>query len=955
MKLLRLSLLAVFFAATGQAAPAREARIEPPSGITLVQTVERKRDDDLVIPYHKYRLDNGLTLILAQDQSDPIVHVDVTYHVGSAREEPGKSGFAHFFEHMMFQGSEHVADEEHIKIVTEAGGTMNGQTTTDDTDYFETVPSNQLEKMLWLEADRMGFLLPAVTEKKFEIQRATVKNERAQNLENRPYGMLSVRVDEALYPPGHPYSWPTIGYTADLDRVNVNDLKKFFLRWYGPNNATLTIGGRFDEAQALAWVKKYFGPIPHGPKVAMPAKPTVTLDADRYISMEDNVALPLLYMAWPTVHLYHPDEAPLDVLMSILGQGETSLLYKNIVKKQLGVQAGAGHNCQELACTFTIYTFANPAAGKTLADMEKIARDTLSEFEQRGVEDDDLTRVKMMIVSGKIYGLESVAGKVNRLATYQTFTGNPDMTAADIARYEKVTKADVMRVYRKYIKGHHAVIMSIVPKGRKDLIARQDNWTPPERNFPDLPETKPTEVALREPVDDFDRSVEPPAGPNPTLTVPRIWREKLDNGIPVLGALNSEVPTIALELRIEAGQRDEPLDKLGLAVVTAQMLNESTTKSTNEELSNRLQKLGSSVTFGAGDEESTMTIRSLTENLDETLDIAAEMLFSPKFDPDDFARVKSQVVQVIEHTKKDAAATANNVYELLLFGKDNSFAQPDLGTEATIGNITLDDVKQFYATHYSPRIASIVAVGDLSEKQLLPKLAVFGKWQGGDVKEAPLKPFPDLGKTKIYLIDKPGAAQSEIRIGKRSLKYDATGEFYRAGVMNFVLGGTFDSRINLNLREDKGYTYGARSSFDGNKDFGTFTASAGVRTDATSDSIVQFEDEIRKYAAHGITEDELAFTRRALGQSDAREFETPMQKLVFLAQIQEYDLDDNFVDVQNRILAQIGEKQIDQLASELLDADDMIILVVGDKEKILPGLQKLGYEIVELDADGNPV
>ena len=926
-----------------------------PSGIELLETIERPDRDGIVIPYKKFRLDNGLTVVLHEDRSDPLVHVDVTYHVGSAREEVGKSGFAHFFEHMMFQGSENVADEQHFKIVSEAGGTLNGTTNTDRTNYFQTVPANQLEKILWLEADRMGFFLDAVTQDKFEVQRDTVKNERAQRVDNTPYGRLNERVNEALYPEGHPYSWPTIGFVEDLDRVDVNDLKQFFLRWYGPNNATLTIGGRFDEAETLEWVNKYFGSIPRGPEVAPAEKVAVTLDEDRYISMEDNVALPLLYMAIPTVHAMHPDEAPLDVLSSILGQGETSLFYKNMVKNRLAVQAAAGHGCAELGCTFSMYAVASPPSGATLADFEKIARDSLLEFEERGVLDDDLTRVKMDIVSGMIYGLESVAGKVSRLAFYETFAGNPNYTAEDIARYENVTKEDVMRVYRQYIKDRSAVIKSVVPMGAGAAVASADSWQRPERKLPEYAAVSAADLELRRATDDFDRSVIPPAGENPSVILPDIWRAALDNGIEVLGAVNAETPTAAIRLRIDAGQRHEPVEKLGLAALTAAMMNEATTRSTNEELSNRLRKLGSSVQFGAGDDATTMSIRSLSRNLDETLAIAAEMLLSPKFDEADFARVRTQFLQVIEHNKKEAATTANNVYRLLLFGQENSFAHADIGTAETITAVSLDDVKEFYKDHYSPQIASIIAVSDLSRETLLSKLSVFDGWQGPEVAAAGLQAFPEVGKTRIFLVDKPDAAQSEIRIGKRALKFDATGEFYRAGLMNFVLGGAFNSRINLNLREEKGYTYGARSWFSGDKEFGTFTASAGIRTDATGDGIVQFENEIRGYATDGITEDELAFTRRALGQRDARRYETPTQKLGFLSRILEFDLDEDFVDLQNDILSGIGGQELSELATKHLTMDDMIIVVVGDKTVIMPQLEELGYEIVELDASGRPV
>ena len=929
------------------------ATVAVPDSMTLVEAIGRDADDPHVIPYEKYVLDNGLTVLLHEDDSDPLVHVDVTYHVGSAREEVGKSGFAHFFEHMMFQGSENVADEEHFRIITEAGGTLNGTTNADRTNYYQTAPSNQLEKILWLEADRMGFFLDAVTQQKFEVQRETVKNERGQRVDNRPYGRVFERVGEALYPAGHPYSWTTIGYIEDLDRVGLNDLKEFFLRWYGPNNATLTIGGRFDRQQVLAWVDRYFADIPAGPDVAAPARPSFSLDADRYTSMEDNVALPLLYMAYPTVHLYHDDEAPLDVLMFILGQGQTSLLYKNMVKPGLAVQANANHGCQELACTFTIAAFANSASGASLADLERIARDSLEEFAARGVEEDDLTRVKMTIVSGMIYNLESVAGKVSRLASHQTFTGNPNFTADDIARYENVTRDDVMRVYRKYIVDKPAVILSVVPQGQGDAVAATDNWTMPARELPDYESIADDELDYRRAESGFDRSIVPPAGGNPSAVLPEIWNTRLANGIDVLGALNDETPTVAIRLSIAAGQRHESLDKLGLAALTAAMMNEATTRSTAEELSNELQKLGSSVSFAAGNDETTLTIRALTENLEPTLAIAVERLLHPAFDPDDFERVKSQALQGLRQARKNPAVTAAAVYQRILFGADNSFAYPVAGTEATVDALTIDDVRQFYARHYSPQIARIVAVSDLDRSAMAAKLDVFSGWSGSPVAEAVLQPFPEVDGSKLYLVDQPGAAQSEIRIGKRALTYDATGDYYKATLMNFPLGGAFNSRVNLNLREDKGYTYGARTAFSGNEDYGVYTASAAVRTDATADSIVQFEREIGGFRAGGISENELSFTRRALGQRDARQYETPAQKLGFLSVMQRYGLDPSFVDEQNRILDSIEGEEIDALADKYLDLASMIVVVVGDKATILPDLLELGYDIVELDADGN--
>ncbi len=920
----------------------------PVAGVTLVERVERQ-SDEIVIPYTKYRLDNGLTVILHEDRSDPLVHVDVTYHVGSGRENIGKSGFAHFFEHMMFNGSENVADEEHFRLITEVGGTLNGTTNSDRTNYFQTAPNNQLERMLWLEADRMGFLLPAVTQRKFEVQRETVKNERGERVDNRPYGRASERVGEALYPEGHPYSWSTIGYIEDLNRVDVNDLKAFFLRWYGPNNATLTIGGDFDVDETLRWIVKYFGPIPRGPEVSEPEYVSVSLPADRYISFEDRIALPLLYMVWPTVHARHPDEAPLDVLMSIVGQGSTSLLYKNMVKAGLAVQAQASHGCRELACTFAVQTLPKP--GTTLADLERIARETFDEFEARGVEDDDLVRLKAQIVSGQIYGLESVSGKVSQLAYFETLFNTPNLMAEEVLRYEAVTEADVMRVYRQYIKGRPAVILSVVPEGQGGAVAREDNWQRYERTIPEYPPVSEGELQYRAAMDVFDRSVVPPSGPNPETRLPSIWRGELSNGVAVLGSANDEVPTTTLRLRIATGQRDEPLDKLGLAALTAEMLNEQTTSSTREELSNELQKLGSSVSVSAGDDYTILSVRSLSANLRPTLDIAVEKLLEPRFDAADLERLKAQTIEGIRHAAKDAGQLADTARRQLLYGEDNAFAYPGAGTIETVSAISVDDVRRFYASNYSPTIAEIIVVSDLPQDSLLAELSRFEAWRPAAVQTASVAAFPEVETGKLYLLDKPGAAQSEIRIARRAIPYDATGEFFRANLTVFPLGGNFNSRINQNLREDKGYTYGARAGFGGTQYAGSFVASAAVRTDVTAASITEFVNEINTFAANGMTDAELEFTQAAIGQRDARAYETPRQKLGLLSQMLTYDLDEGFVARQVQILEGFTVEESQRLAAKHLNLDDMIVLVVGDKSVILEDLEVLGFPIVELGGE----
>lgn len=941
-------MLLTCLAACEQTAPTTTmVEVTLPAGVSFVEQVTTEAGKT-VIPYQKYTLSNGLTVILHKDASDPLVHVDMTYHVGSAREELGKSGFAHFFEHMMFQGSENVADEQHFKLITEAGGTLNGTTNGDRTNYFQTVPANQLEKMLWLESDRMGFLVDAVTQEKFEVQRETVKNERGQSYDNRPYGLLGERVAEALYPAGHPYSWQTIGYLEDLDRVNVNDLKAFFLKWYGPNNATLTIGGDIDAKETLALVEQYFGSIPRGPKIAMPEKPTFTINEDRYISMEDNVHLPLVYMSYPTVSVRHADEAPLDVLSSILGGGKTSLLYKNLVKNQLAVQASVGHPCAELACTFTLLALPHPASGKTLADIEKVIRDSLVEFEERGVQDDDLAKVKASMEASFIFGLQSVSGKVSTLAANQTFKGDPNYIEKDIARYANVTKADVMRVFKKYIKDQHAVIMSIVPKGKLDLIAAQDNFIPAPRSKGQTSETSAESLVVRKAKDNFDRSKMPISAANKSVAVPQMWNKTLANGIKVLGTQSIETPTTSLLLKIPAGHYYSDKDKAGVVSLLASALNESTTKRSAEEMSNELQKLGSSIAIYAGNQYLNVNVSTLTKNLDATMALVNEKLMHPAFIEAEFSRNKSNAIQGAINSKKDAGYLASTAYRQLLQA-DNIAATSSQGTEQSLNNIILADVKTFYEQQVKPSDSQLIVVSDLKEKTLIKSLNVFSSWQGKGSSLVLTLAKPETKAGVIYLVNKEGAAQSAIRIGKRSMTQDITGEYYKSYLMNFTLGGAFNSRINLNLREDKGYTYGARSGFSADKFSGTFTASAEVRADVTDKSIIEFVNEIKGYSEQGITAEELSFMRNSINQRDALKYETPRAKLGFLAQILEYDLKPSFVQERAEIVETISAEEINALAKKHLNLAEMLMVVVGDAKTLKPQLKALGYEVIDYE------
>ena len=917
----------------------------------LVEKVTRK-PGELTIPYEKYVLPNGLTVIVHEDHSDPLVHVDVTYHVGSAREQIGKSGFAHFFEHMMFQGSDNVADEELFKIISEAGGTNNGSTNRDRTNYYETVPNNQLEKMLWLEADRMGFLLDAVTQQKFEIQRATVKNERGQNYDNRPYGLMGEKTSAALYPYGHPYSWMTIGYLEDLNKGNVNDLKNFFLRWYGPNNAVLTVGGDVKPAQVVKLAEKYFGPIKRGPAVSTMKLPAPVLTADRYISYEDNVRFPRLMMTFPTVPAYHPDEVPLDMLAEILGQGQNSILYKNLIKNQKSLSATASHPCTELAGEFSIGVV--PAPGQTLADMEKIVRAAFDEFEKTGVSDEVAKRIIATQQARMINQLASVSGKVSNLANYQTLTGNANYYPKDLKRYQTVNKADVMRVFNQYIKGKHAVILSVYPKGKPEEVAHADNFKIDASNYKE-PKDEYSGLKYVKAKDSFNRKKQPGSGPNPVVKLPAIWKDKTTNGITVIGAKSDEIPAVTMLFSTKGGHVLEPVAKSGIASLTAQMLNEASERYTAEELSTRLGLLGSTISFSSNATRAYVSVYSFTRNIDATLALLEERLLHPRFDQADFDRLKKQRLEQIKNQQTDASALANIAFAKTLYGDGNIMAVPSVGTVASVSSITLDDVKNYYKANYSPEATNLVVVGDMSQAAITAKLGFLKKWQGSDITLPKIAAGTAVSKTQLFLVNKDKAPQSEIRIGYLALPFDATGDYYKANLMNYILGGAFNSRLNLKLREDKGYTYGAGSYFTGTEKTGQFIAYAGVRGNVTDSSVYEFMTELRRFRDQGITDQELSFVKNAIGQTKALDYETALQKAYFLDDIARYKLDTDYTKTQDEILKNITKAEVNALAKKYLPIENMVIVVVGDKASIKPGLEKLGYPITELDMEGNPV
>ncbi len=923
--------------------------IDFPQGVYPEQTPPVLKEK-FGIDYKKYKLSNGLTVILHRDTSDPLVHVDVTYHVGSAREEIGKSGFAHFFEHMMFQGSRHVRNQEHFKYITEAGGTLNGSTNQDRTNYYQTVPANELEKVLWLESDRMGYLLDAVSQEKFEIQRDTVKNERAQNYDNRPYGLVGETLSAALYPPSHPYSWSTIGYVQDLDRVDVEDLKDFFLRWYGPNNATLTIGGDINYTRTLAWVEKYFGDIPAAPEVPKAPKRPVKLASDRFVTLEDDIKQPLLVMSWPTLYPDTKQTYALDMLASLLGQGRNSLLYQAFVKTGKALVADANQICGELACQFQISVLV-----KEEQDLTPIRAEILRIIEgltEKDITEEELAQIKGMAEANAVFSLESVQGKVSQLAANQTFYNIPDRLDHWWQSIKAISAKDIDQVLTSFIKTKPSVTLSVVPKNNKWLEAQKQNYSI-KRALPSaetLAQTAPPKMAKRITSTRFDRTIAPAPFGSVSIKVPQLYEKQLENGMTLVGTQTTENDTIALHFVLPAGSVNEPEKLHGVAKLTAQMLMEGTQTQTSEEIEAKLDRLGSTIDVSAGRYGTTLSISSLMKNFDATLLIAADILLHPRFDEEDFKRVKQQALEAVAFTRLSPTWKASQARREVLY-QDLWYGLPTEGVFATIKELNLSDVRDFYQRNYTPQQTTLIAAGNITQADLLKNIAPFSQWTG-ELALAPAKPSPrTLSGQTIWLVDKPDAPQSVVQFVRHGLPYSFVGEMFKIKLANFNLAGNFSSRLNQNLREDKGYTYGASGNIFGDKETGEIVFQAQVRADSTLAAINEIRYELAHAAVSGFSEKELEFMRLAIGQREALSYETPNDKANLIALIERFDLPDDYKDKQNQLIEKIKKSELDALAKKWFNPQDYQIIVVGDAKILTPQLQSLGLPIKPLVID----
>lgn len=914
---------------------------------TLIEKVTAA-PNELKISYEKYKLANGLTLFIHEDHSDPLVHVEVTYHVGSAREAAGKSGFAHLFEHMLFQGSEHVKDEEHFKIVQAAGGQMNGNTTRDRTTYFETVPSSYLETALWLEADRMGFLLDSLTTKKFEVQRSTVKNEKGQNVDNIPYGKTDEIRDQNMYPMGHPYSWPVIGYLRDLDNATIDDVKNFFMRWYSPNNASLIISGDVNPQEAIKLVEKYFGPIPRGPEVRKQRVEPFRLADNKYVNYPDKVFFPLNEFTWPSVPANHPDEPALDFLGGILSQGKNSLFYKNFIKPEKLVEANGYNSTSELAGEFVIDLVTFPGSEE---DEEKLLTATLNEFNTKGVTDDDVAAAYAQVENSYINAMESVQGRSSLLMTYNYLLyGKSYNINDDLARYKKVTKEDVMRVFRTYILSRNFVKVRVFPKDLNAANKQEYVHKDPEMEK-GTNEAEYKGLSYNKPKDNFDRSIKPTPLPLKNVIVPTYWQSTLPNGIKVIGTRSTETPEVSISLRMKGGNMVLDPSKSGLASLTASMMGEATQSMTGEQLDAATKKLGGGFGFSAGFNASFASLSCQKKDLDAMLKLFEDALLHPKFTAEDFKRISNQTYQNVEQSLQNASYSGNLVFSRLLYGKGTIQGVPAGGTTKTIKGLSIKDVQSYYEKYYAPDFATIVVTGDMSQEEVLAKLGFLKGWAKKNVVLPTLGTTAKIEQTQIYLVDKYKAPQSQIFVGNPAIPFDWNGKYYKASLMNFILGGNFNSRLNLNLREEKGFTYGIYSQVSGNDFNGIWATSAGVRQSSTDSAVREIIYEIKRLREKGIDDEELNFIKTSIGQSDALRYESNGDKANFLSGIVERNLPADYQAQQKAILNALTKEEVKALANEILNPDKMVIVVVGDRDKITEPLKKLGYKVTEVKAN----
>jgi len=946
-------------ACTSDNEPAQTSSTAESSAETVQNTAENTNENKSAIDlkYEQYELANGLKVILHKDKSDPIVSMATIVHVGSNREAPGKTGFAHFFEHMSFNDSENVPKGSNRKLIPELGGTRNGGTWSDGTIYYEVVPKDAFDKLLWIDSDRLGYMINTVDQGTLEREKQVVKNEKRQRVDNRAYGHSGHVIKKALYPEGHPYNWTVIGDLADLQSATLDDVRDFYEKFYIPSNATLVIAGDIDVAETKKKVERWFGEIKAGEKMTAIKPQPVELKHDIKLFHLDNFAkLPELRLTFPTIEQYHPDAYALDALGTMLSEGKNAALYKTIVdQKKLAPSVSAYNRSEEVAGTFTIRIRAN--AGIKLDDIYQSIEASLTEFEKSGFSDNQLTQYKAERETSFYYNIESVLDKALQMGIYNEYAGSPDFLKQDIANITSVTREDILRVYNKYIKNKPAVITSFVPKSRKDLIltgsTKADVKEEQIKQGAEETFVENDAIKYEKTPSKYDRS-EPALTELPTLTTPDVWRSTMKNGVEIYGIEQNELPLVNFSLVIDGGQILDSPDKVGTAYLMGQLMNEGTAKKTPQQLEEAIGLLGASLSVRAGDNSIVINGRTLAKNFNQTMNLLSEILLSPRWEQAEFDRLKSTRLTRIKQAQGNARSIASKAFGKKLFGKNHISGKAHGGNEATVSNINLDDIKAFYKTHLSPKNASFHVVGSVDKAQVQSALEGLTPWKGGKVVMPEQPIVKNVAQPKLYFIDLPGAKQSAIYVGKTTLA-GTDPEFYSIDFANRRLGGGMSARLAQTLRIQKGYTYGAYSYIDDSTLQSPFIAASQVRSNVTLESLEIFKDLIGNYQQTYKQED-LDVTKNMILKGNSRRFETLDQLLGMLQKMTRLDLANNYIEQQQQHVQSVTLDQVHKTINKHIDEQHMIYLVVGDAKSQLSRMKDLGYgEPILLDIYGDEI
>jgi zinc protease len=901
------------------------------------------------IKYEKYTLPNGLVVILSEDYRLPLVSTNIWYHVGPANELPGRTGFAHLFEHMMFEGSKHVPGNAHIRFLEAAGASdLNGTTDFDRTNYFETLPSNQLELALWLESDRMGYLPDKLDQASLTNQQDVVRNERRQSIENAPYGIVEEGMYHLLFPKSHPYHADVMGSHADIQAAKLEDVRNFFKLYYAPNNASLAIVGDFDSAQAKQWVEKYFGPLKRGAPVPKIAAVTPPITAERRAVIHDHVELPRVYMAWLTSPSFKPGDSAADLTSSILGGGKSSRLYKKLVyEKQIALDVSASQRSLILGSVFDIEVTARP--GHTAQEIEKAVDEELAAFRNDGPTAAELERARNGIETGMIQGLERLGGfggVADRLNEYNHYLGDPGYFPEDVQRYQSATTDSIRAFAGAQLKPTARVVVYGIP-GEPDLGPDVPTPTNQQKGQSTGGESVNADAAWRE------NPPKPGLAHAINLPVPEVF--KLSNGLTVFYHYRPGLPVAAAHLVFNTGSGANPIDKPGLASFTANMLQQGTATRNATQIADEAALLGTELFSGSTMDASSVGASSLSNNFPAVLDLMADIVLHPSFPPEEVERRRASRLAAFADQRSDPDAMIVRVDAAALFGPRHPFGYDNSGTEPSIKAMTREDLVNFWKAQYVPGNAGLMISGNIPVDDLKALAeSKFGAWKGGEAST------PQLGevestRAKIVIVDRPGAQQTQLRLLQLGVSR-ATPDYPALEVMNSELGGLFSSRINMNLREEHGYTYGAASRFAYRRSTGYFAVGGGIRTDVTAPAVAEILKEIRRMIDTPMTPEELSLAKDSQSRSLPGIFETSNGEAGALAEIFEYGLAHDYFSSLPEKLNAVTASDAQAVAGKYLHPDRLILVCVGDRAKIEPELTKLDFGSVEIrDADGNVV